>query len=264
MSSLERGKISGVVKESANLNLAMVDGLYAAAYVATRLRPIDVEGILPKQGPAILMANHISNLDPFIMGFLTWRDAKRHVRIVAKHTLFDTSSKESEATVERIGRESFPDNAPTLVRQAVTFLTHSMDAIPVNRGTRINRKFVEEVYKTLENGGMMGIFLNDLRENNLDLLMASPGAAMIAKRFPTTNVIPVGFSGTEEKNVIFTQNPCKVKVGQPFTYDEVRQSVPDLDNAGMTEVICKRIADLIEPKYKYHWTREHNLLTNKE
>lgn len=252
MNKLERGKISGVVKESANLNLILVDGLYAVSYLVSKLRSIYVEGSLPGHGPAILVGNHISNLDPFIMGFIAWRDAKRHIRVVAKHTLFDTTSREIKDVEERIGRESFPDNAPKLLRHAAVYVTKSLDAIPANRGARINRTLVEEVRKTLQNHALLGIFMNELRDLNQDILIASHAPAMIASRFPAVPIVPIGFSGSEVKNIIFTREPIKVGIGQAFTYQEFKQSKPDIDYGQMTEIICDRIDKLVEPKYKQH------------
>lgn len=91
---------------------------------------LDVSGLehFPKEGPAVLVCNHRSDLDPFILAF----HIPRPVHWMARAFLF---------------------NIPVFRE-----LLWAVDAIPISRKPEVRQRALEKGAKILKDGGVVGIF----------------------------------------------------------------------------------------------------------
>ena len=154
---------------------------------------VEVTGDLPKDGPLIVVANHLSNADPpLVAGWLTPL-LGRQLHILAKASLF------------------FWPMGPVIRR---------LGASPVRSGGsdieayRIARDI-------LDRGEILCIFPEGTRSMTGVLGEAKPGVAMLATRSGVP-VLPVGVSGTDKflgRGARFPRIGTRVtvRVGQPFT-----------------------------------------------
>lgn len=132
----------------------------------------EIKGIenMPEKGPVIIVANHVSNWDPIVVGCAM----KRRVHFMAKKELFDI---------------------PVL-----GFLISLLGAFPVDR-KHADRAAIRKTLKLLKEGKVVGIFPEGTRSKTGKLLPPSPGAAYIALKAQVP-VCPVALVGT---NRIFHQ-----------------------------------------------------------
>ncbi|WP_046215002.1 lysophospholipid acyltransferase family protein [Paenibacillus wulumuqiensis] len=124
---------------------------------------IKAEGLehIPQEGGVLLCSNHISNLDPPMVGILI----KRQVRFMAKEELFHA-----------------PVLGPIIAR---------LGAFPVKRGG-ISKESIRTALTILREGGIMGIFPEGTR--NSQAAAAKRGAATFALRSDAA-VIPAAIIG---------------------------------------------------------------------
>ena len=124
---------------------------------------IKAEGLehIPQEGGVLLCSNHISNLDPPMVGILI----KRQVRFMAKEELFHA-----------------PVLGPIIAR---------LGAFPVKRGG-ISKESIRTALTILREGGIMGIFPEGTR--NSQAAVAKRGAATFALRSDAA-VIPAAIIG---------------------------------------------------------------------
>jgi 1-acyl-sn-glycerol-3-phosphate acyltransferase len=154
---------------------------------------IETTGELPKDGPLIVVANHLSNADPpLVAGWLTPL-LGRQLQILAKAGLF------------------FWPMGPIIRRLGATPVRAGGSDIEAYRVAR----------DVLDKGGVLCIFPEGTR--SLDGVMgeAKPGVAMLATR-SAAPVLPVGVSGTDKllgRGARFPRIGARVtvRIGQPFT-----------------------------------------------
>jgi 1-acyl-sn-glycerol-3-phosphate acyltransferase len=120
----------------------------------------------PHDGPLLIVSNHVSDLDPLVVGAAL----RRRVRFMAKVELF---------------------RAP-LVRWWVS----SCGAFPVRRGAP-DRQAFRQARTILEQGGALVMFPEGTRgAGRHDIRPAEPGAATLALRTGTA-VLPIAILGTD-------------------------------------------------------------------
>jgi 1-acyl-sn-glycerol-3-phosphate acyltransferase len=154
---------------------------------------IETTGELPKDGPLIVVANHLSNADPpLVAGWLTPM-LGRQLQILAKAGLF------------------FWPMGPIIRRLGATPVRAGGSDIEAYRVAR----------DVLDKGGVLCVFPEGTR--SLDGVMgeAKPGVAMLATR-SAAPVLPVGVSGTDKllgRGARFPRIGARVtvRIGQPFT-----------------------------------------------
>jgi len=139
---------------------------------------------LPKDGSAIVCANHISFLDPLLLGaFLD-----RHLHFMAKYELF-----------------KFPPLA---------WLLTKLGAFPVNRQS-VEITSLKRALEVLKNGKAMGIFAQGGRDKAVvhedD---GKAGVAMFAVR-GAAPVIPVGIKGS-----FWAFTRITINIGAPMRFEE--------------------------------------------
>lgn len=129
-----------------------------------RRRVYGLENI-PRQGPLIICANHISWHDPLAIGSAL--PAHYKIKFMAKEELF---------------RNAF-----------VSFILRMVGAFPVNRQAADSRA-IRQAFKILKEGGVVGIFPEGTRSKTGLLQKAQKGAALIAGRSgaPLLPVLVVG------------------------------------------------------------------------
>lgn len=138
-------------------------GLSAMARVG-----VEVEGELPRHGPLIVVANHMSNADPpLVAGWLTPM-LGRQMHILAKEALFVGPVG---AVLRRLGA--------TPVRSGGS----DMEAFRVARGI-------------LDRGEILCIFPEGTRSPDGVMAEPKPGVAMLATRSGAP-ILPVGVSGSD-------------------------------------------------------------------
>lgn len=155
-------------------------------------RGFKVEGLekVPRTGPVILAANHISYMDPVAMGCAL----ERPIRFLAKEELF-----------------RIPLLSP---------LIRGLGAFPVKRGTG-DRGALRTSLEILNQGHCFGIFPEGQRNKTKQrLLPFKPGAAMLAAKSGAV-VVPIALLGTKG-----WVGKITVRIGDPLRFPETEESRP--------------------------------------
>ncbi|GAB4549563.1 MAG: lysophospholipid acyltransferase family protein [Pleurocapsa sp.] len=149
-----------------------------------RGRVYGIENI-PQSGSYIVVCNHASNLDPPILGISTCRP----VSFMAKEELF---------------------HVPVLKN-----LIYLYGAYPVKR-TAGDRAAIKSAIKFLNQGWLVGIFLEGTRTNDGKVNEPKLGAALIAAKTQTP-IIPASIWGTEKNNAssnLIFPTPITIRFGE--------------------------------------------------
>ncbi|MCZ7627198.1 MAG: 1-acyl-sn-glycerol-3-phosphate acyltransferase [Candidatus Methylomirabilis sp.] len=133
------------------------------AKVAFRLQ-IEGQEHIPRTGPGIVAANHVSYIDPIIIGIAV----RRPVRFMAKKELFSSP--------------------------LFGWLIRQLGAFPVNRD-RTNLQAFKLAASSLAAGEIVAIFPEGTRGDGVKLRPAKPGIGLIAARTGAP-VIPTFHQGT--------------------------------------------------------------------
>ena len=207
---------------------------FATRMAARLVARIQVEGMgnIPRTGPVILAANHISNADPAVIGgWLTQALKTRRIHWLGKREIFD---------IPIFG-----------------FVVGSGGVHPVERGTADVDAF-RLATRILEAGSVLMIFPEGTRSPNGELAEAKDGTALLALK-TGARIVPIGINNTDriwrKGNHLpspFPRKTLTVRIGQPFLLaDELPQ---DLDRRAMktaaTLLIMQRIAALLDPRHR--------------
>ena len=197
------------------------------------LARVRVEGLadLPRSGPLIVVANHLSNADPpLVVGWLT-PALGRQLHILAKEALF----------VGPVG----------------AFL-RSQGVTPVRAGGSDVDAF-RTARDVLRRGEVLCIFPEGTRSRTGELQAPRPGVALLAANSGAP-ILPVGISGTDRflgrgKRLPRLRAPIALRVGRPFTVAaaEGRQRRAQIEAA--SDLIMRRIGELVEPRHRGRYGR---------
>jgi len=176
---------------------------------------------VPKQGPLIVVSNHLSIVDPPLLG----ASVPREIRFMAKQELFNSSFS--------------------------GLIVRAYGAFPVRRG-ELDRDAFRQALETLRNGQVVGMFPEGKRGFERQMLPIQPGTSFIAARSGAP-LLPVGISGTDQVKglgFILHRPRITVKIGRPFTlpYDKgkpIRSQLPQF-----SELITRHIAELLPCSYR--------------
>lgn len=173
---------------------------------------LEVEGQenIPKDGAFVLCCNHISLLDPPVVGAA----CTRNIHWMAKEELF----------VPVLG---------TIYKW--------LGAFPVKRGTA-DRTAISHGINILKNGEVLAIFPEGTRSKTGALGKAAPGALMMAGRVKAT-ILPTCVIGTDVKRQGKLWPKVKVKFGKPIPFPEGEVVGKDLLNRLSGEMMAS-IAEL--------------------
>ncbi|TCS75263.1 lysophospholipid acyltransferase family protein [Effusibacillus lacus] len=172
--------------------------------------PLEIHGAenIPREGPVLICANHISLLDPPAVGI--W--VERQISFFAKEELF---------RIPLLG---------TIIRK--------VGAIPVRRGAG-DRKALAATLEVLKNGGTVAIFPEGTRIKSGVIEQGKKGAAFFALRSDAV-VIPAAILGPYR---LFRKT--KIIYGPPIDlsrFKEVKANSAVMENA--SEVIMQHIRNL--------------------
>lgn len=144
---------------------------------------------IPKEGAYIIISNHLSYLDPLVLGM---GQRNRKLRFMAKSELFKNK----------------------LFAKLIT----SLGAFPVVRGEGIEQQAISTGEDILKNGGVMAIFFEGKRSRTGELLRPRSGAMFIAYQ-TNTPIVPACI--TPEKGLMKPFRKTRVTFGEPITPAEL-------------------------------------------
>lgn len=203
--------------------------LYApfSLLIRSRYRHLDR---LPQEGPALVVVNHVSHIDPFLVSKLII-DGARRPRFLAKESIFDVF--------------------------AVGTAMRRMGHIPVRRGTSDARQSFDAAVTALRAGGLIVMHPEGTVTRDADgwPMVGKTGAARLAMLAPEVPVIPIAQWGIQEqidlyhKKIKLIPRPRHVmSVGEPIDLSAFRGRTPDAATLReMTDAIMRRLrADVAE------------------
>ena len=149
---------------------------------------------VPAAGPLILAANHVSYLDPAVVG----SSFPRVIRFLISRDVHD--------------------------HPFLTWFYKSMLSVPVDRTGGVARQALREALRALARGEVVGIFPEGGRVSPGQEEEPLPGVALLARRSGVA-VIPVGIAGTDAAMPRGAAWPrpagVVVRYGEPLVYDAV-------------------------------------------
>ena len=196
-------------------------------FLFTRWRVWGKENI-PRQGPLLIVANHLNLADPPILGASIYRKAL----FMAKEELF---------------RPGFS-----------SYIVRNFGAFPVRRGG-LDRKALNQARECLAQGLALIMFPEGKRSRNAQLQSAFPGSALVASHVGGP-ILPVGITGTENikgKTWWLHRPRITVNIGQPF-YPPSGSKLTRAELSGLTDSIMKHIAELLPSQYRGSYTVEED------
>ncbi len=174
---------------------------------------------VPRHGPLIVVANHLSNADPPILAAAV---LYRRIRYMAKVELF-----------------RFP----------IGIVMRLYGAFPVRRFEADARALLA-AERILRHGGALGMFPEGHRSRTGYIGKPRPGTALVALRTGAV-VLPCAIEGTEQLRnplAVLRRPRIAVTIGEPFSLEQVkRPSEADVSEA--TRRIFEAITALLPAKY---------------
>jgi 1-acyl-sn-glycerol-3-phosphate acyltransferase len=201
---------------------------YAARFCLRVLARVRVDGLddLPREGPLIVVANHMSNADPpLVAGWLT-PALGRQMHILAKESIF----------IWPVG--------PVL---------RALGASPVRSGGSDIEAY-RVARDILDRGEVLCIFPEGTRSPSGAMGDPKPGVAMLALRAGVP-ILPVGVSGTDRflgrgRRLPRLRAPIALRVGRPFTLtSDPALTRREATNAASDEIM-RHIAALTDARHR--------------
>ncbi len=165
---------------------------------------------IPRSGAALLVSNHLSHLDVFVLGIFV----SRPLNYVARSTLF----------VPGVGA-----------------FIRSVGGFPIQR-EGLGASGMKETLRRLKHGGIVTLFPEGTRSSDGELAEIKAGISLLATRARVT-IIPAAVAGTFEawpKHRRFPlSHALRVHFGPPIGPDEAAEIGPN----ALTQVIRDRLLD---------------------
>jgi 1-acyl-sn-glycerol-3-phosphate acyltransferase len=197
--------------------------LYAPVSLLIRTRYRHLER-LPQYGPAIVVVNHVSHVDPFLVSKMII-DGGRRPRFLAKDTIFEVF--------------------------AVGAAMHGMGHIPVKRGTADARQSFAAAVDALRAGGMIVMHPEGTvtRDPEGWPMQGKTGAARLALMVPDVPMIPIAQWGVQQQIDLYRRKVRliprphhELSVGEPIDLSAFRDREPDgATLRAASEVIVRRL-----------------------
>ncbi len=203
-------------------------------FLLTRYR-VSGQDNVPPDGPLLIVANHISSADQYLLYFTI----KRKMMFMAKEEIFRSP--------------------------AIRILARGFGAFPVYR-EGIDRKALSEAYRILHNGFALVMFPEGARSKQAQLQRAMPGSALIAldKKVP---ILPIGITGMEArwKGIlwsVFHRPRVEVNIGRPFNLPVTYKTPTKERLAELADLIMEHIARLLPPEYRGNYSTKAKIRLN--
>ena len=205
---------------------------FGARLIGRSITRVRVEGDLaaiPREGPVILAANHISNADPVLIGAWLTPRLGRRIHWLGKKEMFD-----------------WP---------IVGYVARNGGIVPVDRGAADVDAF-RMASRVLEAGEVLMVFPEGTRSPTAELQPPKDGLAMLALRSGAT-IVPIGISNTDRfwpkgRPIPRPGGHVTMRVGEPFKIADLLP--PELDRKSAkrlaTTVVMRRIAALLDPRHR--------------
>ena len=195
----------------------------------TRVRVEGDLGAIPREGPVILAANHISNADPVLVGAWLTPRLGRRIHWLGKKEMFD-----------------WP---------IVGYVARNGGIVPVDREAADVEAF-RMASRVLEAGEVLMVFPEGTRSPTAELQPPKDGLAMLALRSGAT-IVPIGISNTDRfwpkgRPIPRPGGHVTMRVGEPFKIADLLP--PGLDRKSAkrlaTTLVMRRIAALLDPRHR--------------
>lgn len=199
---------------------AAITIMKALLLTLTRWRVEGKENV-PRQGPLIIVANHLNLIDPPLLS----ASIPRRITFMTKQELF----------------------RPLMMRA----LVRAYGAFSVRRG-ELDREALRQALEALQKGLVLGMFPEGKRSPSAQLQSAQSGASLIAARSGVP-ILPVGISGSEQVTgigFVLHRPHIAVTIGRPFTLPAVRDKSTRFQLAQFTDLIMEHIAELLPQSYR--------------
>jgi 1-acyl-sn-glycerol-3-phosphate acyltransferase len=218
----------------------LITGLaFGARTIARSVTRVRIEGAIdeiPRDGPVILAANHISNADPVILGAWLTKNLGRRIHWLGKKELFD-----------------WP---------VIGWVARNGGIHPVDRDAADVDAF-RLAQRVLVEGHVLMIFPEGTRSPNGQLQRPKDGLAMLALRTGAP-IVPIGISNTDRvwPKGHFLPRPgghATMRIGHAFRLaDELPAGLDrKAAKAAATDLIMRRIADQLDPRHRGPYDDAH-------
>ena len=197
--------------------------LYVPFSALVKIRYRNLEK-LPQSGPAIVVVNHVSHVDPFLVAKMVL-DGARRPRFLAKDAIFEVP----------------------VVGAAMRAMGH----IPVKRGSVDARESLAAAVQALANGGVIVLHPEGTVTRDPDgwPMSAKTGAARLWTLSPDVPVVPIAQWGVQQqidlyrKQVKLIPRPRHVlSIGDPIDLSAFRDRTPNAATLHeITDVIMRRL-----------------------
>ncbi len=165
---------------------------------------------LPAKGGLVVVSNHVSNLDPVVVGCAL----TRRIHFMAKVELF---------------------KIPVLA----TIIT-LLEAFPVNR-EKSDRHAIRKALELLQTGNVVGVFPEGTRSKTGELQKPHIGAAMLAVK-ANVPILPMALKGTRG-----SLDKITVVIGEPVYLPELWRGRPGKEELeALSEQVMGKISGLLE------------------
>lgn len=203
-----------------------------ARFVARAVTRVRIEGdtdAIPREGPLILAANHISNADAVLIGAFLTPKLGRRIHWLGKKEMFE-----------------WP---------VVGWMARNGGVVPVDRAAADVEAF-RVARRILEAGHVLMVFPEGTRSTSGELQVPKDGLSMLALRSDAT-IVPIGVSNTDRvwprgQALPMPGKHATMRIGHPFKLSELLP--PELDRKAAkglaTTLIMRRIAALLDPRHR--------------
>jgi len=175
---------------------------------------------VPARGPLVVVANHLSLVDPPLLIV----SIPRHVIFMAKEEAFRSPIL---GPIVRVGR-----------------------AFPVQR-ERLDREALRQAQQLLGQGQVLGMFPEGKRSIKAEMQWAYHGTSLVAIRNGVP-ILPVGITGTEKLSLLglLRRPEITVNIGKPLNMPPVDGNLTKTQLDLATNLIMIRIAELLPQSYR--------------
>jgi 1-acyl-sn-glycerol-3-phosphate acyltransferase len=212
---------------------------FGARWIARAITRVRVEGAIdeiPRQGPVILAANHISNADAVILGAWLTKTLGRRIHWLGKKEMLE-----------------WPIIGP---------ITRNGGVHPVDRDSADVDAF-RLAERVLTEGHVLMIFPEGTRSPTAELQKPKDGLAMLALRTDSP-IVPIGISNTDRvwpKGKLLPRpgRHATMRVGRPFRLaDELPEGLNrKAAKTAATDLIMRRIAALLDKRHRGPYDNEN-------